>query len=74
MRTPNALALAPLLPAGAAAYSTVIALEAAGLSERPAHALGAVALLAYLTLLTKLIDHVTARRTAAAEPARGNTL
>lgn len=65
MRTLQTLAV--LLPAGSAAYSTVIALQAAGMSERPAHALGAVALLAYLTILTKVIEAVTASRTPASD-------
>ena len=52
-------AFAPYPPAGAAAYSTVVALQAAGMPERPAYALGAVALLAYLFILTALIEAIT---------------
>lgn len=58
---PTFRSLAPLPPAASAAYSTVIALQAAGMPERPACALGAVAMFAYLTILTALINAVTPR-------------
>ncbi|WP_069883517.1 hypothetical protein [Streptomyces luteocolor] len=59
------LDLAAIPPAGAATYGTIVALQHAGMSERPAHALGAVAIILYLALLTTLIDRVTTRRTGA---------
>lgn len=54
--------LAPLPPAASAAYSTVIALQAAGMPERPAYALGAVVMLASLIILTALINAITPAR------------
>ncbi|MGW2223827.1 hypothetical protein [Streptomyces formicae] len=61
----RALDFAAALPAGAAAYSTIVALQDAGMPERPAHALGAVALIVYLTLLALLIDHFATARAVA---------
>ncbi|MFI8872454.1 hypothetical protein [Streptomyces sp. NPDC055243] len=63
---PTLRAFAPYPPAGAAAYSTIVALQAAGMPERPAHALGAVALLVFLQLTAALIKAIS----PAAAPAR----
>ncbi|MGW7087555.1 hypothetical protein ACWGH2_29220 [Streptomyces sp. NPDC054871] len=59
---------APYPPAGAAAYSIVVSLQDAGMSERPAHAIGAVTLLAFLLLTAALIKAITPA--AAPTPSR----
>lgn len=59
---PPTRTLAPYPPAASAAYSTVIALQAAGMPERPAYALGAVVMLAFLFLFATLINAVIPAR------------
>lgn len=59
MAMPTLRQLAPLPAAASAAYGTALALQYAGVAVRPAHAVGAVALFAYLAILTALISAIT---------------